>query len=94
MASRFPFVAPRFLSHISSCAPYHRLRSYVFHPLVDSLPPVLRLSRRLVFVSMFPDGLLLYSQSPMYLKRLARLVADYRSFPPRLSLSRLCVPIV
>ena len=42
------------------------------------------------FVLMFLDGLLLYSQSPMYLSCLARLLADLSKFPPRFSLLSVC----
>jgi len=42
------------------------------------------------FVSMFLDGLLLYSQSPMYLSCLTRLLADLSKFPLHFSLLSAC----
>jgi len=71
---------------------HHRLRPFLlpmsFILSVDSFPLCSAFLVDLHFVSMFSDSLLLYSQPLMYLNCLARLVADYRSFP-RVSLSSL-----
>jgi len=78
-------VLPPACSHHRLC-PFLLPMSFILS--VDSFPLCSTFLVDLHFVSMFLDGLLLYSQPLMYLNCLARLVADYRSFP-RVSLSSL-----
>jgi len=85
VASRSPFVAPRL---VSSCAPFHCLHPHspnVFHPLLCSVVLI-----GLLVVSMFSDGLLLYSLSLLVFNG-SRSTCSNSRFPLAF-LSHPCVP--